>query len=44
MGDENKLTIVILRVKDKYIKSNDKQLKRIIGKIMAGDISINNGK
>ncbi|WP_286909672.1 hypothetical protein [Clostridium sp. UBA1652] len=42
MSNEKELKVVILRVKDKYLKCNDLNLKKLMGKIIAGDISINN--
>lgn len=44
MSKESELVIVIIRVKDKYLKCSDIKLKEYIGKIIAGDIKLKEDK
>lgn len=38
--NNNKLMIIVLKVKNKYLKCDDVELKKYVGKVMAGDIRI----
>lgn len=44
MRNAEELKAVIMRVKNKYLNCNDIEVKKLIGRVVEGEISINNRK